>query len=88
MIVNLLTSIILIIMFKFGSEKGRIVFIVCFLVIGLLGGLLGNVITGIPVEKMIAFLDEYLTIFAFPLSVLAEIICIPIAIKIVEHKEM
>lgn len=88
MIVNLLTSIILIIMFKFGSEKGRIVFIVCFLVIGLLGGLLGNVVTGIPVEKMIAFLDEYLTILAFPLSVLAEIICIPIAIKIVEHKEM
>lgn len=88
MAVNIITSFILLVMFKYGSEKGRIVFIVCFLAIGLLGGLLGNQLSQYDFSGVIAFLDQYLLILMFPVSLLAEGIAILISIKIMKHKEL
>ena len=88
MIVNILASIILIIMFKYGSEKGRIVFLVTFLGLGFIGGLLGKVFGEPDLSGITVFLDQYLSYLILPISLGIEAIAIVISNKIMKKKEL
>lgn len=88
MIVNILASIILIIMFKYCSEKGRIVFLVTFLGLGFIGGLLGKVFGEPDLSGITVFLDQYLSYLILPISLGIEAIAIVISNKIMKKKEL
>lgn len=88
MVVNIITAIVTTIMFKYGSEKGRVVFLVIFLGGGLLGGLAGKFLAGMNIQALVQFLDQYLTILALPISILIEGICICLSTRIMEKKEI
>lgn len=87
-IVNIVSSFILIIMFKYGSEKGRIVFLVTFLGIGLVGGLLGKLFGNLDFSNLITFLDEYLPYIILPISIIVEAVAIVISNQIMKKKEL
>lgn len=88
MIVNILASIILMIMFKYGSEKGRIVFLVTFLGLGFIGGLLGKVFGGLDLSGIAVFLDQYLPYLILPISLGIEAVAIVISNQIMKKKEL
>lgn len=88
MIVNMITGFVSCIMFKYGSEKGRVVFLVIFISIGFAGGLAGSLFDGLDLDALFHFLDQYLTILALPLSLVVESICIFVSTKVMEKKEI
>lgn len=88
MVVNMITGIVSCIMFKYGSEKGRVVFLIIFIGIGFAGGLLGNLFNGINIGSLINFLNQYWTVLALPVSLLVEGICIWVSTRVMEKKEL
>lgn len=85
---NICISILLTIIFKFGTEKGRIVFMVMFLGVGLLGGIIGNLNIDLPFDFLFSLSDEMFTLFCAILSIVVELIAIMISTHIMNKKEM
>lgn len=87
MAANICISVLLVIIFKFGTEKGRIVFLVMFLIIGLSGGVLSALNITFPFELLNSVSDEAFFIGITILSFIAELGGILISNRIMQHKE-
>lgn len=85
---NIVIALLLSIIFKFGTEKGRIVFLVIFLGTGAVVGVLGSLNIPMPNLSFLAVLDDYFLVIITILGVIAEIVGIMISTKIMNHKEM
>lgn len=88
MLVNIITSMMLVLMFKYGSEKGRILFIISFVGLGLLFGISKDYLMGLDLERWIEFLNQSIVWLSMILSILIQGVCTKLSIGIMNKKEL